>query len=86
MSFLDAYSGYHQIKMAVKDQEKTAFIILFGAAGFGDVEPLVLPSLHGLHEGTLGPGDVGELAYHGAATVRELPVDHFRLHLEDLMP
>ena len=23
LSFLDAYSGYHQIKMAVKDQEKT---------------------------------------------------------------
>ena len=30
-SFLDAYSGYHQIKMAVKDQEKTAFITPFGA-------------------------------------------------------
>ena len=23
LCFLDAYSGYHQIKMAVKDQEKT---------------------------------------------------------------
>ena len=31
MSFLDAYSGYHQIKMAVKDQEKTTFITPFGA-------------------------------------------------------
>ena len=31
LSFLDAYSGYHQIKMAVKDQEKTAFITPFGA-------------------------------------------------------
>ena len=29
--FLDAYSGYHEIKMAVKDQEKTAFITPFGA-------------------------------------------------------
>ena len=29
--FLDAYSGYHQIKMAVKDQEKIAFITPFGA-------------------------------------------------------
>ena len=29
--FLDAYSGYHQIKMAVKDQEKTTFITPFGA-------------------------------------------------------
>ena len=29
LSFLDAYSGYHQIKMAVKDQEKTAFISLW---------------------------------------------------------
>ena len=31
LSFLDAYSGYHQIKMAVKDKEKTAFITPFGA-------------------------------------------------------
>ena len=31
LSFLDAYSGYHQIKMAVKDQEKTTFITPFGA-------------------------------------------------------
>src|SRR4051812_14494382 len=26
LSFLDAYAGYHQIKMAVEDEEKTAFI------------------------------------------------------------
>ena len=31
LSFLDASSGYHQIKMAVKDQEKTTFITPFGA-------------------------------------------------------
>ena len=31
MSFVDAYSGYHQNKMAVKGQEKTAFITPFGA-------------------------------------------------------
>ena len=31
MCFLDAYSGYHQIKMVVEDQEKTAFITPFGA-------------------------------------------------------
>ena len=31
LSFLDAYSGYHHIKMAVKDQEKTTFITPFGA-------------------------------------------------------
>ena len=31
LGFLDAYSGYHQIKMAVKDQEKTTFITPFGA-------------------------------------------------------
>nr|AAT77833.1 putative gag-pol precursor [Oryza sativa Japonica Group] len=29
-SFLDAYSGYHQISMAKEDEEKTAFITLFG--------------------------------------------------------
>ena len=31
LSFLDAYSGYHQIKMVVKDQEKTSSITPFGA-------------------------------------------------------
>ena len=30
LCFLDAYSGYHRIKMAVKDQEKTTFITPFG--------------------------------------------------------
>ena len=31
LSLLDAYSGYHQIEMEVKDQEKTTFITPFGA-------------------------------------------------------
>ena len=31
LSCLDAYSSYHHIKMAVKDQEKTAFVTPFGA-------------------------------------------------------
>src|SRR3954462_10532416 len=31
LCFLDAYSGYHQIKMAVKDQENPTFITPFGA-------------------------------------------------------
>ena len=31
LSFLDAYSGYHQIKMTVKDQEKSVLITPFGA-------------------------------------------------------
>src|SRR3954452_544966 len=30
LCFLDAYSGYNQIKMAVDDQEKTAFTTPFG--------------------------------------------------------
>ena len=30
LCFLDAYSGYHQIKMAVEDQEKTSFITPYG--------------------------------------------------------
>src|SRR3954466_15760296 len=31
LCFLDAYSGYHQIKVAIEDQEKTSFITPFGA-------------------------------------------------------
>src|SRR4051812_27015820 len=30
LCFLDAYSGYHQIKMSLEDQEKTTFITPFG--------------------------------------------------------
>jgi hypothetical protein len=30
LSFLDVYSGYHQISIVIDDVEKTAFITLFG--------------------------------------------------------
>ena len=30
MSFLDAFQGYHQIPLAVEDQEKTTFVIPIG--------------------------------------------------------
>jgi hypothetical protein len=30
LSFLDAYSGYHQISLTTDDEEKTSFITLFG--------------------------------------------------------
>jgi hypothetical protein len=30
LSFLDVYSGYHQISLAIDDEEKTAFITSFG--------------------------------------------------------
>jgi hypothetical protein len=30
LSFLDAYLGYHQISLAVDDEEKTTFITPFG--------------------------------------------------------
>jgi hypothetical protein len=30
LSFLDAYSGYHQISLATDDKEKTSFITSFG--------------------------------------------------------
>ena len=31
LSFLDAYSGYHQTKLKKSDQEKTSFISPYGA-------------------------------------------------------
>ena len=30
LSFLDAYSGYHQVWMAMEDESKTSFITPFG--------------------------------------------------------
>jgi hypothetical protein len=30
LSFLDAYSSYHQISLAIEDKEKIAFITSFG--------------------------------------------------------
>jgi hypothetical protein len=30
LSFLDCYSGYHQISLAKEDEEKTVFITPFG--------------------------------------------------------
>jgi hypothetical protein len=30
LSFLDAYSGYHQVSFAIDDEEKIAFITPFG--------------------------------------------------------
>jgi hypothetical protein len=30
LSFLDVYSGYHQISLATDDEEKTSFIMPFG--------------------------------------------------------
>jgi hypothetical protein len=30
LSFMDVYSGYHQISLAIDDEEKTSFITLFG--------------------------------------------------------
>jgi hypothetical protein len=32
--FLDAYSGYHQISLAIDDEEKTVFITPFGIFGY----------------------------------------------------
>jgi hypothetical protein len=31
LSFLDAYSSYHQINLAIDDEEKTSFITPFGS-------------------------------------------------------
>jgi hypothetical protein len=37
LPFLDAYSGYHQISLAIKDEEKTAFIIPFGILCYTEI-------------------------------------------------
>src|SRR3954469_25773287 len=44
LCFLDAYSGYHQIKMALKAQEKTAFITPFGIFCYTSM-PFVRPDM-----------------------------------------
>ena len=50
LSFLDAYSGYHQIKMVVKDQEKTTFINPFGAFYYVSM-PFGLKSAQSTYQG-----------------------------------
>ena len=56
------------------------------AARLSDVEPLLLPPFDGLHEGTFGPWDVGQLAHHSASALCMLTAHHFRLYIEDLQP
>jgi hypothetical protein len=34
LSFLDAYSGYHQISLTIDDEEETTFITPFGIFGY----------------------------------------------------
>ena len=39
LSFLDCYSGYHQIALKKSDQEKTSFITPFGAYCYNTMTP-----------------------------------------------
>ena len=52
MCFLDAYSGYHQIKMALEDQEKTAFITPFGIFCYTSM-PLGLKNIGATYQRTV---------------------------------
>jgi len=58
----------------------------FSAARLSHIKPLLLPDLDGLDKGPLRPRGVGQLADHSSAAVRVLPIDHLRLHIEDLEP
>ncbi|PKA53003.1 RNA-directed DNA polymerase like [Apostasia shenzhenica] len=49
MSFLDAFSGYHQIRMAKEDEEKTAFITDFGTCCY-NIMPFGLKNVGATYE------------------------------------
>ena len=49
-----------------------------GVVRLGDVEPPILPPLHGLHIGAFEPGDVGHFSHHGASALRLLADQHLR--------
>ena len=57
-----------------------------GAAGFGDVEPLLLPHLDNIHKSPFGPGNMVELAHHEAAALGALALNYLRLHIKNLEP
>src|SRR3954462_7008867 len=52
LCFLDDYSGYHQIKMALEDQEKTTFITPFGIYFYTSM-PLVLKNTGSTYQRTV---------------------------------
>jgi hypothetical protein len=57
LSFLDAYSGYHQISIVIDDVEKTALITLFGIFCYTKMA-------FGLKYEGGGGGDISEVRTH----------------------
>ena len=49
LSFLDAYSGYHQIRMKEEDQKKTAFITPYGVLCYTTM-PFCLKNVGATHQ------------------------------------
>ena len=49
MSFLDAFQGYHQIPLALNDQEKTAFVTPTGNYHY-KVMPFVLKNARSIYQ------------------------------------
>ena len=53
---------------------------------FGDIEPLLLPLLDGVVEGTFRPNGLGNIAYHGTAALGVFSTHHHGLHIANLQP
>ena len=49
MNFLDAFQGYHQIPLALNDQEKTAFVTPTGNYHY-KVMPFVLKNVRSIYQ------------------------------------
>jgi hypothetical protein len=85
LCFLDAFSGYHQIKMAREDKEKTAFITPCGVYSYV-CKPFVLKNARATFQRLMRKALGAQMGRNAEAYVDDIVVKTFESHtfIEDL--